>query len=46
MSSYGLKVNRKIFAMFGKNRFVIPENALTSSWMLIKASASILATDG
>jgi hypothetical protein len=23
MSYYGLKVNRKIFAMFGKNRFVI-----------------------
>ena len=23
MSSYGLKVNRKIFAMFGRNRFVI-----------------------
>ena len=48
MSSYGLKANRKIFAMFGKSRSAsnFPENGLTSSWMLVKASASILATGG
>lgn len=48
MSSHGLKVNGKIFAMFGKNRFVIklPRKCADELVDAGKASASILATGG